>query len=407
MYHNYAVDNAAEMDEEMEYLRKNSVYADSDIALMPDAHKGKAHASIGFTATYADKIVPNTIGVDLNCRVSLTPLGVADGALDMAIVDKAVQEGVPSGFKLRKEEHSLSKNFDYEALRCWSSIKDGESRYRLSLGTLGGGNHMIEIDRDSQGNLWLLVHTGSRNLGLRVAEHYQALAIKAKNNRVDAEKAVRDKRIVHYRQLCQFDRIAEIQRDFAVYKALEVEDELAYLEGKDMEDYLHDVDVIREWSRRNHEAIVGAVRTGLISMMSYSGIRTDSYSIQCIHNYIDTKHKVIRKGAISAQKGETGIIPLNMRDGVLLVRGKGNPDWNCSLPHGAGRILSRAAANRELSLDDYRQDMSGIYSSCVCSSTLDESPKAYKNADAIMEAIGDNAEIIDHMVPVYNFKAKG
>lgn len=405
MYNNYAVDNVEEMDEEMEYLRKNSIYADSDIALMPDAHRGKAHASVGFTATYTDKIVPNTIGVDLNCRVSLTPLGVMDGALDLAIVDKVVQNGVPSGFNLRDAEHTLSKSFDYESLRCWGSIKDKESRYRLSLGTLGQGNHLIEIDRDSRGYLWLLVHTGSRNLGLRVAEHYQALAVKAKNDRMVAERAVRDERIAHARQLCQFDRIAEIQNDFAAYKALEVEDELAYLEGQDMEDYLHDVNVIRKWSYRSHAAIVGEVRRGLISA-GYGGIRTDSYSIQCIHNYIDTEHKVIRKGAISAQVGEIGVIPLNMRDGVLLVRGKGNPEWNRSLPHGAGRILSRAAAHRELSMDDYRHDMEGIYSSCICSSTLDESPQAYKNADAIMEAIGDNAEIVDHMVPVYNFKAK-
>lgn len=405
MYNNYAVANADEMNAEVAYLRKNSIYESSDIAIMPDAHKGKAHASVGFTATYADRIVPSTIGVDLNCRVSLTPLGVRAGAINMADVDVVVRANVPSGFHLRETEHPLSRSFDYESLRCWDDIRDGEGRFRLSLGTLGGGNHMVEVDKDARGFLYLLVHTGSRNLGLRVANHYQQRAISAKARRIDAELAIRDERIARYRDLGHFDRIAEAQRDFAYYKALEVEDDLAYLEGSDMDDYLHDVDVVREWSRRNHVAIIGAIREGLVNM-GYSGIRLDSESIHVIHNYIDTAHHIIRKGAISAQLGEVGIIPLNMRDGVLLVRGKGNPDWNWSLPHGAGRILSRAAARRELSMDDYRKGMEGIYTTSVAESTLDEWAGAYKSADAIMEAIGGNAEILDHMLPVYNYKAK-
>lgn len=405
MYNNFAVGNAEEMDEEMRYLLSSSVYWAQDVALMPDAHKGKAHASVGFTSTYNCEIVPNTIGVDLNCRVSLYLLkGVKAGQLDLKAFDEVVNERVPSGFSLRGFESGWSSTFPYESLRCWDAIKDHEQRYRLSMGTLGGGNHMIELDRDRDDNLWLLIHSGSRNLGLQVANHYQKIAVQRKEKRIARAKLKRDEDIrVVKEQHLNFGRISEIRRQFDLYLDSEPEDELAYLTGTDMDNYLHDVDVIRKWSALNHQTVVDEIVRGLSSR----GIKVEiGRRISSIHNYIDTEHKIVRKGAISARKGELGIIPLNMRDGVLVVEGKGNPEWNYSLPHGAGRVLSRRQAREQLSMDDYRRGMEGIYSTSIAESTLDEWAEAYKSADAVIAAIGDNARIVEHMLPVYNFKAK-
>lgn len=396
MIHNFAVSNYDEMEDELTFLIKNSIYNESNIAIMPDAHRGKAHASVGFTATYTDKIIPNTVGVDIACRVSLFHI---DGEIDLDVLDKAIHEHVPSGNSIRQNEPVESQQFPYKELRCWNGIKDGEERYRKSMGTLGSGNHMIELDRSKNGDNWLLIHCGSRNLGLRVANYYQKLAIAARDAR---KKEIYDRygqMIAEKRKKGYFDAIQQLIEIRNIEIAAEPIDDLCYIEGQDMEDYLHDMDMLRKWSYLNHCTIASfiAMKTGW----------TYPEDISSIHNYVDTEHKIIRKGAIAAYEGELGIIPLNMRDGSLIVRGKGNPDWNCSLPHGAGRILSRGEARRTLDLVDYEKSMEGIYTTSVCSSTIDEAPDAYKPAELIEQAIGDNAEIIEHIYPIYNFKAKG
>lgn len=394
MIHNFAVSNYDEMEDELTFLINNSIYNESNIAIMPDAHRGKAHASVGFTATYTDKIIPNTVGVDIACRVSLFRI---DGEIDLDVLDKSIHEHVPSGNSVRQHEPIESQQFPYEELRCWGAIKDGEERYRKSMGTLGSGNHYIAVEGNDE-NKYLAVHCGSRNLGLRVANYYQELAIAARDAR---KKEIYDRYeqvIAEKREKGYFDAIQQLIEIRKTEIAAEPIDDLCYIEGQDMEDYLHDMDMLRQWSYLNHTTIAQVIAEACD--WKYSS------EISSIHNYVDTEHKIIRKGAIAAYEGELGIIPLNMRDGSLIVRGKGNSDWNCSLPHGAGRILSRGEARRTLDLANYEKSMEGIYTTSVCSSTIDEAPDAYKPAELIEQAIGDNAEIIEHIYPIYNFKAK-
>lgn len=394
MFHNYAVCGNDTLDEQLKVIRESEAYREQDIAIMPDAHAGKG-AVVGFTSTYDDKIVPCTVGVDIACRVSLFRI---DGEIDLDVLDKAIHEHVPSGNSIRQNEPIESQLFPYEELRCWDGIKDAEERYRKSMGTLGSGNHMIEIDRGEDGTYWLLIHCGSRNLGLRVANYYQERAIAARDTRKKEIYDRYEQMIAEKREKGYFDAIQQLIEIRKTEIAAEPIDDLCYIEGQNMEDYLHDMDMLRKWSYLNHCTIASFI--AMVTGWSYPE------GISSIHNYVDTEHKIIRKGAIAAYKGELGIIPLNMRDGSLIVWGKGNPDWNCSLPHGAGRILSRGEARRTLDLADYEKSMEGIYATSVCSSTIDEAPDAYKPAELIEQAIGDNAEIIEHIYPIYNFKAK-
>lgn len=394
MFHNYAVCGNDTLDEQLKVIRESEVYREQDIAIMPDAHAGKG-AVVGFTATYDDKIIPNTCGVDLCCRVSLFRI---DGEIDLDVLDKTIHEHVPSGNSIRQNEPIESQLFPYEKLRCWGAIKDGEERYRKSMGTLGSGNHMIEIDRGDDGTYWLLIHCGSRNLGLRVANYYQERAIAARDTRKEEIYDRYEQMIAEKREKGYFDAIQQLIEIRKTEIAAEPIDDLCYIEGQDMEDYLHDMDMLRKWSYLNHCTIASFI--AMVTGWFYPE------GISSIHNYVDTEHKIIRKGAIAAYEGELGIIPLNMRDGSLIVLGKGNPNWNYSLPHGAGRILSRGEARRNLDLADYEKSMEGIYTTSVCSSTIDEAPDAYKPAELIEQAIGYNAEIIEHIYPIYNFKAK-
>ena len=394
MFYNYAVCGNDTLNEQLKVIRKSEAYREQDIAIMPDAHAGKG-AVVGFSSTYDDKIVPCTVGVDIACRVSLFRI---DGEIDLDVLDKAIHEHVPSGSSIRQHEPIESQQFPYEELRCWDGIKDGEERYRKSMGTLGQGNHYCSVEGNDNG-MWLAIHCGSRNLGCRVANYYQELAIAARDARKKEIYDRYEQMIAEKREKGYFDAIRQLIEIRNIEIAAEPIDDLCYIEGQDMEDYLHDMDMLRKWSYLNHCTIASfiAAETGWIY----------PEEISSIHNYVDTEHKIIRKGAIAAYEGELGIIPLNMRDGSLIVRGKGNPDWNCSLPHGAGRILSRGEARRTLDLVDYEKSMEGIYTTSVCSSTIDEAPDAYKPAELIEQAIGDNAEIIEHIYPIYNFKAKG
>lgn len=394
MFHNYAVCGSETLDEQLNIIRNSEAYREQDIAIMPDAHAGKG-AVVGFSSTYDDKIVPCTVGVDIACRVTLFRIV---GDINLDILDRAIHNHIPSGNSIRQTEVLGSQYFSYEKLRCWDGIKDGEERYRKSMGTLGGGNHYIAVEGNNE-NKYLAVHCGSRNLGLRVANYYQDKAIAARDVRKKEIYDRYEQMIAEKREKGYFDAIQQLIEIRNTEIAAEPIDDLCYIEGQDMDDYLHDMDMLRQWSYLNHVTISQVIAQNC--GWEYSA------EISSIHNYVDTEHKIIRKGAISAYEGKFGIIPLNMRDGSLIVEGKGNENWNCSLPHGAGRILSRSEARRTLDLADYEQSMQGIYTTSVCASTIDEAPDAYKPAELIERAIVDNAEIIEHIYPIYNFKAKG
>lgn len=394
MFHNYAVNNIDEMAEEIEYLRHHSVYRNSDIALMPDAHKGKAHASVGFVATYTDKIVPNTVGVDIACRVSAYRiLRIYAVDIDFEKLDKVIHERIPAGHSIRQNEHDLSKSFPYEKLRCWDAIKDKEDRYRKSMGTLGGGNHFISIEGD-----YLLIHCGSRHLGLMVANYYQNKAIAARDQRIKDIYSRYEDAIAEEREKGRFDQIQPLLDGRKVEILSQPDNDLCYIKGQDMEDYLHDMDILRDWSFDNHQIIAHEIFDG----MGWHVV--DHFS--SIHNYVDTEHRIIRKGAISAYKEQLGIVPLNMASGSLIVRGKENEDYLCSAPHGAGRVMSRKEARMTIDMAEYQKAMEGIYTTSVCKDTLDEAPQSYKDADAIIKAIEPTVEVLEHLRPRYNFKAK-
>lgn len=393
MFHNYAVCGSETLDEQLNIIRNSEAYRGQDIAIMPDAHAGKG-AVVGFSSTYDDKIVPCTVGVDIACRVTLFRIV---GDIDLDVLDRAIHNYIPSGNSIRQTEVFGSQYFPYEKLRCWDGIKDGEERYRKSMGTLGGGNHYIAVEGNDE-NKYLAIHCGSRNLGLRVANYYQDKAIAARDARKKEIYDRYEQMITEKREKGYFNAIQQLIEIRKTEIAAEPIDDLCYIEGQDMDDYLHDMDMLRQWSYLNHVTISQVIAQNC--GWDYSA------EISSIHNYVDTEYKIIRKGAISAYEGELGIIPLNMRDGSLIVEGKGNKNWNCSLPHGAGRILSRSEARRTLDLADYEKSMEGIYTTSVCSSTIDEAPDAYKPAELIEQAIGDNAEIIEHIYPIYNFKAK-
>lgn len=393
MFHNYAVCGNDMLDEQLKVIRESEAYREQDIAIMPDAHAGKG-AAVGFTSTYDDKIVPCTVGVDIACRVTLFRI---DGEIDLDILDKSIHEHVPSGNSIRQNEPIESQQFPYEKLRCWDGIKDAEERYRKSMGTLGSENHMIEIDRGEDGTYWLLIHCGSRNLGLRVANYYQELAIAARDARKKEIYDRYEQMIAEKREKGYFDAIQQLIEIRKTEIAAEPTDGLCYIEGQDMEDYLHDMDMLRKWSYLNHCTIASfiAMESG---WMYPEGISS-------IHNYVDTEHKIIRKGAIAAYEGELGVIPLNMRDGSLIVRGKGNEKYLYSAPHGAGRTMSRAEAKRNIDVVDYEKSMQGIYSTSIKNSTIDEAPMAYKPSEEIIKAIEPTVDIIEHIYPIYNYKA--
>lgn len=393
MFHNYAVCGNDTLDEQLKIIRESEAYREQDIAIMCDAHAGKS-SCVGFTSTYDDKIIVATVGVDIACRVSLFRI---DGEIDLDVLDKAIHEHVPSGNSIRQNEPIGSQQFPYEELRCWDAIKDGEERYRKSMGTLGAGNHMIELDRSKNGDNWLLIHCGSRNLGSRVANYYQGLAIAARDARKKEIYNRYEQMIAEKREKGYFDAIQQLVEIRKTEIAAEPIDDLCYIEGQDMDDYLHDMDMLRQWSYLNHVTISQVIAQNC--GWEYSA------EISSIHNYVDTEHKIIRKGAISAYEGELGIIPLNMRDGSLIVEGKGNKKYLYSAPHGAGRIMSRAEAKRNIDMVDYEKSMQGIYSTSIKNSTIDEAPMAYKPSEEIIKAIEPTVDIIEHIYPIYNYKA--
>ncbi len=363
----------------------------SKIRIMPDVHAGKG-CTIGTTMTVSDKACPNIVGVDIGCGMYTVKLN--DETLDFERIDDACHY-IPSGMNVwdGRKEH-----FDLTELRCFRSLKDSK-RLERSLGTLGGGNHFVEIDKATDGTFYLVIHSGSRNLGKQVAEIYQQLAVDLHMGK-ENYFIQRDEIIRSYKEQ---GRRGEIQSALKALKnsyetqELSVPEDICWLYGSFLEDYLHDVEICQRFARRNRELMAEVIlgRTGM----------TSSDSFHTIHNYIDTDEMILRKGAIAAHKGEKILIPINMRDGVVLATGKGNPEWNYSAPHGAGRLMSRSKAKENLDMAAYVEAMKGIYTTSVNEQTIDEAPMAYKSLEDIIDVIKESVDVIDIMKPVYNFKA--
>ncbi len=366
-------------------------FASSKIRIMPDVHAGKG-CTIGTTMTITDKIVPSMVGVDIGCGMYTVYLGHID--IDFETIDQAAHS-IPHGRNLWEKKQ---EGFDFKRLRCYGNLKHS-GRLKRSLGTLGGGNHFIEIDVDESGGKYLVIHSGSRNLGTQVAEFYQQMAVDLNLGKEEYLKQ-RSEIIRTYKEQ---GRQSEIQSTLkAMKKEFEAKEpslprDLCFLYGSCMEDYLHDVDLCQKFAAQNREKMAQI----LLENCEWKAIET----FHTIHNYIDVHEKILRKGAVSAKAGEKLLIPINMRDGALICIGKGNEDWNCSAPHGAGRIMSRSAAFERLTMEEYKAEMAGIYSTCVVPDTLDESPMAYKTMDEIVENITPTADIVCQIKPIYNFKA--
>lgn len=356
--HNTAIvytDNIeTETVEQIRTLCDQEFAQDSKIRIMPDVHFGMG-CTIGTTMTITDKVVPNIVGVDIGCGVEVVKL--KDTHIELEKLDQLIYRTIPSGFRIRNKAHHFNDKIDLNKLR--SKDKLDLNRARRSIGTLGGGNHFIEANEDSEGNLYIVVHSGSRNIGNQVARHYQKEA--SKRNQ------------------------AGIPRD------------LAYVEGSLFDDYIHDMKIIQEYATINRQAMIHEMIKGM-------GLQVEE-RFTTIHNYIDTDNMVLRKGAVSAQKGELFLIPINMSEGSLLCRGKGNPDWNYSAPHGAGRIMSRTQARNSLTLPEYKKTMKGIFSTSVNRKTIDECPHAYKPIEEIIANTKPTLDLIDQIKPIYNFKA--
>ena len=379
-------------DEAIEQIKRMCDYeftAGSRIRIMPDVHAGKG-CTIGTTMTIVDKAVPNIVGVDIGCGMYTVNLGKID--IDFAKLDEAAHF-VPSG---KDVWEGRQEKFDLQELKCYRSLKDTK-RLERSLGTLGGGNHFIEVDEAADGTKYLVIHTGSRNLGKQVAEIYQQLAVDLNKGKETYFKE-RDEIIRTYKEQ---GRRSEIQ---AALKAISWEmreatmpEDLCFVYGNYFEDYLQDVESCQRFAKRNREKIAEI-------LLSRTGMNGGD-AFHTIHNYIDTDEMILRKGAIAAHKGEKVLIPINMRDGSVLAVGKGNPEWNYSAPHGAGRLMSRSKAKQTLCMDEYKAMMEGVYTTSVNEATLDEAPMAYKSLEDIIDVIKESVDVIDVMKPIYNYKA--
>jgi RNA-splicing ligase RtcB len=379
-------------DEAIEQIRRMCDYeitAGSRIRIMPDVHAGKG-CTIGTTMTITDKAVPNVVGVDIGCGMYTVKLGRVD--IDMERLDEAAHY-IPSGMSVWEGRR---ERFDLTGLRCYRGLRDAR-RLERSLGTLGGGNHFIEVDEAADGTRYLVIHSGSRNLGKQVAEYYQRLAIDL-NKGKEEYFARRDALIAEYKAAGRRTEIqAALQALHWSNREATIPEDLCFVYGQYLEDYLHDVEICQAFARRSRELMAEILlqRTGLAALDAF----------HTVHNYIDTDERILRKGAIAAHKGELVLIPINMRDGSVLAVGKGNPEWNCSAPHGAGRIMSRTAAREKLDLEEYRREMAGVYTTSVSEATIDEAPMAYKSLEDIIDVIRESVDVIEVLKPIYNFKA--
>ena len=364
-------------------------FRESKIRIMPDVHAGKG-CTIGTTMTIKDKVVPGMVGVDIGC--GMESVKIEEKSIDFDALDALIRERIPFGREVRNELHPLNEEIDLGELRCSPYV--GLSRARRSIGSLGGGNHFIEVDRGEDGSLYIVVHSGSRHLGTEVCEYYQ------EQGRFAMWGGARHQLDETIARLKAEGRSREIQLTINALRRehpIAVPKELCWVEGRLFGDYVHDMKITQRFAVLNRKAMADVIVKGL-------GL-TVADVFTTIHNYIDTEDMILRKGSVSAEKGERLLIPISMRDGSLICVGKGNEDWNRSAPHGAGRLMSRKAAFSGLSLDEFRREMDGIYTTCVSVDTLDESPMAYKPMDEIVSQIGPTADVVEVIKPVYNFKA--
>ena len=383
--------------EQLSIIEKQEPFKNEKIRIMPDCHSGKG-CVIGFTSTIGNKVIPNVVGVDIGCGVAWQKLGKDN--FDMAALDRFIKVHIPAGRNVHLTKvDGEDADWVISRLRCKDSLRNVDW-ISCSLGTLGGGNHFIEVDEGEDGEKYLVVHTGSRNLGKQVAEIYQEKAINNLHIKPNCDALHEG-----IERLKTEGRQKEIQDFITNFKQTHAEDsgipdELCYLEGYDMEDYLHDMLLCQGFAEFNRRRIMTDILAG------FFGYNTYSY-YESVHNYIDFEDHIIRKGAIKANDGQKVIIPLNMRDGCILGTGKGNADWNCSAPHGAGRLMSRGEARRDLKLEDFHRAMNGIFTTTATQDTIDESPMTYKNAKEIIDLVGETITIDSLIKPIYNFKAEG
>lgn len=383
--------------DQIELLLAQDAFKDCKVRIMPDVHAGKG-CVIGFTADLGEKVIPNIVGVDIGCGMLCVSLGQTD--IDFEKLDNVIRSYVPSG---RDVHEGRTIRFDeLQELKCYRELRDTK-RLERSIGTLGGGNHFIEVDVAEDDYKYLVIHTGSRNLGKQVADYYQNLAFELMSGK-DKLYEEQDRLIKEYKSAGRKSgiqsAIAELHRNFKAVNP-NIPKDLCYLEGKYREDYLHDMRICQKFAYINRVMIAQII----CNHMGW-GVDADMPDyFECIHNYIDHDSNIVRKGAISAKYGEKVLIPINMRDGCIIGTGKGNEDWNCSAPHGAGRVMSRTKAKELVSLEEFEKAMDGIYTTSVNQSTIDESPMAYKTLDEIVENIKDTVDVPAIIKPVYNFKA--
>ena len=363
--------------------------AQSRIRLMPDIHAGKG-CTIGTTMTIADKVVPNLVGVDIGC--GMETVRIRESRLELKKLDKLIYSRIPSGFSIREKAHRYLDKIDLSQLYCAGHVD--LLRAEKSIGTLGGGNHFIEVDKDDEGNLYIVVHSGSRHLGVEVASYYQDQGYQVLNRTDEASVKA------FVEELKAQGRDKEISKELKKLKNTKrtsVPRELAYVQGELFEQYIHDMKLVQQFAMLNRQAMMDEILKGMKLHVEEQ--------FTTIHNYIDTDQMILRKGAVSAQAGEKLLIPINMRDGSLICVGKGNADWNFSAPHGAGRLMSRAQAKQSFTVSEFKKQMAQIYTTSVNKTTLDECPMAYKGMDAILDNIGPTAEVVKIIRPIYNFKA--
>ena len=390
--------------DQINLLLEQEPFKDCKVRIMPDVHAGTG-CVIGFTADLGDKVIPNIVGVDIGCGMLCIELGNID--LDLEKIDKVINENIPAGRNIREQK---LMNFDkINDLYCLRELKETK-KFNRAIGTLGGGNHFIEIDKDDENNKYLVIHTGSRNLGKQVADYYQNLAIELCSGKEEMFK--RKKEIISsYKEQGRKTEIQkalkELEKEYKHLKP-DIPNELCYLTGKYREMYLHDMKICQEYASLNRFYIA------LVILVNYFGLTyvPDMYppimykNFETVHNYISFEDNIVRKGAIRANKGERVIIPINMRDGSIIAVGKGNKDWNNSAPHGAGRLMSRRKAKETFKLEEFKKSMADIYSTSVLEETIDEAPFAYKPMQEIIDNIRDTVEIEKIIKPIYNFKAK-
>jgi tRNA-splicing ligase RtcB (3'-phosphate/5'-hydroxy nucleic acid ligase) len=372
-------------------------FKDTIIRIMPDTHAGKGSV-IGFTAYDINSIIPNIIGVDISCGMLSVNLGNID--IDFEKLDNYIRNNIPNGANVNNKKQFKDDKLEGDIISTCNRIAkdDDVDRHILSVGSLGGGNHFIEISKDKYNNKWLIIHSGSRNFGLKIAKYHQDIAEKYCIDKRKELINIRDKKAGELKQqkLNPKSIFDEYEKLIEKYK---VDKDLSFLESKLAEDYINDMEVAIRFANKSRECMAK-------NICNFIGLDFNKlYSFETLHNYYDKESKTIRKGAVSAKKDEILLIPLNMRDGSLLCKGKGNSEWNFSAPHGAGRILSRSQAKAVLNMDEFKSTMSEVYSNSISSATLDEAPMAYKSMDVIIKNIGDTVEILDILKPVYNFKA--